>query len=55
MTAAQAVKMTEILECGSIYGETEEYPQFVESSPTEQRKTESITPANGETIILGLA
>ena len=53
MTAAQAVKMTKILECGSIYGETEEYPQFVESPPA-QRKTECITIGNGETIILDL-
>lgn len=53
MTAAQAVKMTKILECGSIYGETEEYPQFVESPPA-QRKTECITFGNGETISLDL-
>jgi hypothetical protein len=53
MTAAQAVKMTEILECKSIYGETEEYPQFVESPPA-QRKTECITFGNGETIVLDL-
>ena len=53
MTAPQAVKMTKILECESIYGETEEYPQFVESPPA-QRKTECITFANGETITLDL-
>jgi len=54
MTAAQAVKMTEILECGSIYGETEEYPHLAES-PSDERKAESITSANGEIINLGLA
>lgn len=53
MTAAQAVKMTKTLECGSIYGETEEYPQFVDSPPA-QRKTECITFGNGETIALDL-
>ena len=53
MTAAQAVTMTRILECGSIYGETEEYPQLVESPPT-QRKSEDITFANGETINIDL-
>jgi len=54
MTAAQAVKMTEILECGSIYGETEEYPHLAEY-PSDKRKAESITSANGEIINLGLA
>jgi len=53
MTAKQAVKMTKILECASIYGETEEYPQFVESPPV-QRKTEHITNARGEKITLDL-
>ena len=53
MTAKQAVEMTKILECASIYGETEEYPQFVESPPV-QRKTEHITNARGEKIILDL-
>ena len=53
MTAEQAVRMTKILECGSIYGETEEYPQFVESPPV-QRKTENITFANGESVTLDL-
>jgi len=41
MTAAQAVKMTQILECGSIYGETEEYPQFVESPPAQRKQNVS--------------
>ena len=54
MTAEKAVRMTQILECASIYGETEEYPQLVQSPPA-QRKTESITFANGETINLGIA
>ena len=53
MTAEQAVRMTKILECASIYGETEEYPQFVESPPV-QRKTENITFANGESVTLDL-
>ena len=54
MTADQAVKMTKTLECGSIYGETEEYPQLVESPPA-QRKTEQIDFANGETTNLGIS
>ena len=53
MSAPQAVSMARILECESIYGETEEYPQLVESSPT-QSKTEDITFANGETINIDL-
>lgn len=53
MSASQAVTMARILGCESIYGETEEYPQFVESPPA-QRKTECITFANGETIALDL-
>ena len=53
MTAEQAVKMTKILECESIYGETEEYPQFVESPPA-QRETEQLTLANGDSINLDL-
>jgi len=53
MSAPQAVSMARILECESIYGETEEYPQLVESSPT-QSKTEDITFANGETISIDL-
>jgi hypothetical protein len=52
-TADMAVKMTKVLECESIYGETEEYPQFVESPPA-QRKTEQMTFANGESINLDL-
>lgn len=51
MTAVKAVRMTHILECDSIYGETEEYPQLVESPP----ETECITFANGETINLGIS
>ena len=53
MTADMAVKMTKVLECESIYGETEEYPQFVESPPA-LRKTEQLTLANGESINLDL-
>lgn len=53
MTAEMAVKMTKVLECESIYGETEEYPQFVESPPA-LRKTEQLTLANGESINLDL-
>jgi hypothetical protein len=53
MTAKKAVKMAKILECASIYGETEEYPQFVEDPPV-QRKTEHITNARGEKNILDL-
>ena len=52
-TAEKAVKIAKILECASIYGETEEYPQFVESPPV-QRKTENITFANGESLALDL-
>ena len=52
-TAEMAVKMTKVLECESIYGETEEYPQFVESPPA-LRKTEQLTLANGESINLDL-
>jgi len=32
MSAKQAVEMTKILECGSIYGETEEYPHLLENA-----------------------
>jgi hypothetical protein len=53
MTAEKAVMMTKVLECESIYGETEEYPQFVESPPA-QRKTEQMTLANCESINLDL-
>jgi hypothetical protein len=52
-TAEMAVNMTKVLECESIYGETEEYPQFVESPPA-LRKTERLTLANGESINLDL-
>jgi hypothetical protein len=45
--------MTKVLECGSIYGETEDYPQLVVSPPA-QRKTEQMTFANGESINLDL-
>jgi hypothetical protein len=31
MSAQKAVEIARILECNSIYGETEEYPQFVQS------------------------
>jgi hypothetical protein len=53
MTAEKAVRMTQILECASIYGETEDYPQLVVSPPA-QRKTEQLTLANGESIRLDL-
>ena len=52
-TAEKAVMMTKVLECGSIYGETEDYPQLVVSPPA-QRKTEQMTFANGESINLDL-
>jgi len=52
-TAEMAVKMTKVLECESIYGETEEYPQFVESPPA-MRKTERLTLGNGESINIDL-
>ncbi len=52
MSATQAVSVARILECDSIYGETEEYPQFVDYST--QRKTEDINFANGETISIDL-
>ena len=44
MTATQAVKMTKTLECESIYGETEEYPQFVESPPAQRKQNVSHSP-----------
>jgi len=52
-TAEKAVMMAKVLECGSIYGETEDYPQLV-VSPQAQRKTEQLTLANGESIRLDL-
>jgi hypothetical protein len=45
--------MAKVLECGSIYGETEDYPQLV-VSPQAQHKTEQLTLANGESIGLDL-
>lgn len=54
MTAPQAVKMTKILECESIYGETEEYPQLVVSPPTQSSDSRWLTLANGESIRLDL-
>ena len=53
MTAERAVKMTKLLECESIYDETEEYPHLM-VSPQAMRKTEQITFANGETLDLDL-
>jgi len=53
MTAEKAVNMARILECESIYGESEDYPQFVDS-PKTSRKTENITFANGETLNIDL-
>lgn len=53
MTAVQAVKMTKTLECESIYGETEEYPQLVES-PKAGPKTECITFTHSETTNLDI-
>jgi hypothetical protein len=47
MSDKKAVKMAKILDCSSIYGETEEYSQ-----PTREKET--ITFANGETIHLDL-
>lgn len=52
-TAEKAVMMAKVLECDSIYGETEDYPQLVVSPPA-QRKTEQLTLANGESIRLDL-
>lgn len=52
-TAEKAVMMAKVLECGSIYGETEDYPQLVVSPPA-LRKTEQMTFANGESIRLDL-
>ena len=47
MSDKKAVKMAKILDCSSIYGETEEYSQ-----PTREKET--ITFTNGETIHLDL-
>jgi len=49
-TAEKAVMMTKVLECESIYGDTEEYPQFVESPPD----TGKLTLVNDESINLDL-
>ena len=47
MSDKMAVKIAKIMDCSSIYGETEEYPQF-------ERVNESITLANGKTIDIDL-
>ena len=47
MSDKMAVKIAKVMDCSSIYGETEEYPQF-------ERVNESITLANGKTIDIDL-
>ena len=47
MSDKMAVKIAKVMDCSSIYGETEEYPQLT-------REKETITFANGETIHLDL-
>ena len=47
MSDKMAVKIAKVLDCTSIYGEAEEYPQF-------ERAKETITFANGETIDIDL-
>ena len=47
MSDKMAVKIAKVMDCSSIYGETEEYTQF-------ERVNESITLANGKTIDIDL-